>query len=120
MKTSEIDAAAQAARVDHRWSERQPLRIDVVMQYDALGLISGKTRDISHDGMFVETGIIRLFPNDSLILTFANPLKEDGSLVTVAATVRHAAKDGVGLQLDGFRFNPIRSAGQRPVISACN
>ncbi len=89
MKTS-IDAFKRAARVDHRWSERLPLRIDVVMQYDALGLVSGKTRDISNDGMFVETGIIRLFPNDSLILTFADPLQEDGTLVTVAAVVRHA------------------------------
>jgi len=117
MKTS-IDAFKRAARVDHRWSERLPLRIDVVMQYDALGLVSGKTRDISNDGMFVETGIIRLFPNDSLILTFADPLQEDGTLVTVAAVVRHATEDGVGLQLDGFRFNSIHPTEPQQAIAA--
>lgn len=90
--------------MDHRWSERSPLQISVVMDYAPLGLIAGRTRDISSEGMFVETGRILLYRNDSVAISFANPHGEDRCVMTVEACVRHVTENGVGLMFRGFKL----------------
>lgn len=41
--------------MDNRWNRRAPVRINVVVHASGNGLISGRARDVSVGGMYVET-----------------------------------------------------------------
>jgi len=41
--------------MDNRWNRRSPVRINVVVHATGNGLISGRARDVSVGGMYVET-----------------------------------------------------------------
>jgi len=93
--------------MNNRWSDRTDLKFGVALQYGPLGLIMGKTRDISAEGMFVETGRVVVYRNDIVSVSFAYPLGEDRRIVNAEACVRHTSDDGIGLMFNSFKFEPL-------------
>jgi hypothetical protein len=87
--------------MEHRYAERRPLALDVVLSYRALGFVQGRTRDVSIGGMFVETGCIQLPVNAvvqaSLVLSPENGVTSNFS---TEAMVVHSKTDGSGLMFN--------------------
>jgi hypothetical protein len=52
--------------MEHRRGERLPCDISAVVAYRSLGLVSGKARNISTDGMYLDSGPI-VVPKNSLV-----------------------------------------------------
>lgn len=86
--------------MEFRSNERKPLTLHVVISYPGLGLVCGRTRDISLGGMFVETGQVILPRNQQVGLCFHLPMAGEDLLCVADARVVHNGQRGVGL---GFR-----------------
>ena len=46
--------------VEHRWSSRKEINLDVNLYYPPVGMINGKTRNVSFEGMYVEFVGVRI------------------------------------------------------------
>ena len=88
--------------MEHRWNSRKPVGVDVVLHYDGLGLIRGKTRNISYGGMYVETNAVNLAKNAVVSVHLPEPDDNENSLQTVRAMVVHTGQDGFGLMFLDF------------------
>lgn len=91
--------------MEHRWSKRVPVRLSVAMVYGPLGLVMGKTRDISAEGMFVETHHVSLFDDEMIEISFTYGGRIPRTIVRTYAYVVHASEAGVGLKLRDFCFD---------------
>ncbi len=83
--------------MEHRCSMRKQLTLDTVLSCPGLGLVSGRSRDIGLDGMFVEIGRIQIpskaILNVSLILdSFSS------THIQIDAAVMRCDDAGVGLK----------------------
>jgi len=92
--------------VEFRSNERKPLALHVVISYPGLGLVCGRTRDVSLGGMFVETGQIILSRNQQVGLCFHVPVSGEDVLCVADARVAHTGMNGVGLS---FRHTEKRT-----------
>ena len=85
--------------MEHRWSERKNIVMDVTLHYGPVGKIAGKTRDVSLEGMFVKTDGLVIPARSEVMVTFATK-EEHGELNhCVPAYVVHNNDAGVGLML---------------------
>ncbi|HKK13083.1 MAG TPA: PilZ domain-containing protein [Gammaproteobacteria bacterium] len=94
--------------IEHRWSERKPINMEVEIFYTPMGMVPGRTRDVSLEGMFVETGGVHLPRHARLEVTFRTAGHQGPCEHRVPAYVVHGNERGVGLMLDhieprGFR-----------------
>jgi len=80
--------------MEQRWNFREPLEIEVILQYPGLGLVRARTRDVSSGGMFVETRPLALSPNTMVQITF---VKRHHSPYSLRALIVHATGNGCGL-----------------------
>jgi hypothetical protein len=94
--------------MERRWHVRAPIELDVALYYDGLGMLRCRTRDVSLEGMFINTGAIALphhVPIDIVI-----PGGEDGApgaqMHRLPAYVVRVASEGVGAM---FRNVDIRA-----------
>ena len=85
--------------MEHRWSERKNVAMDVTVHYDPIGEISGKTRDISLEGMFVVTDGVTIPSRAEVKVLFTT--KDHGAEQShcVPAYVVHNNETGIGLML---------------------
>ena len=84
--------------MEHRLSLRTPLKINVAIYYNGLGLLRGRSLDVSRHGMFVSTGTMVL-PLHAIV-DVAFPLetgKHSESPPRTPAMVVRLANEGVGL-----------------------
>jgi len=92
--------------MEHRWNTRVPLDINVTLNYDKVGLISARTRDLSLGGAYVMTDSIRLGKHTMLDVLL--PHEDDPSrMVRVPATVVRTDGEGVALQFTDFDATSI-------------
>lgn len=84
---------------EHRWSERKPIRLNVSIYYEPLGTISCQTRDISLEGMFVETPDVELPVEAELEVSFTTGNAGKQQEHHMPAYVVHGNDDGAGLML---------------------
>ncbi len=96
--------------MENRWSQRTPLELNILIQYGPLGLICGRSKDVSPKGMLIDTGRITLMPDETVEVTFSYPGKLDAKTVSLPAQVVHCSDKGVGVefinqQLDEFKPN---------------
>ncbi|HEY9198356.1 MAG TPA: PilZ domain-containing protein [Gammaproteobacteria bacterium] len=86
--------------MEHRWSERKPIEMDVALYYAPVGTITGTTRDVSLEGMYVQTNGIDLPLHAELEVSFVT---RTGSGAPhehhLPAYVVHGNGAGVGLML---------------------
>jgi c-di-GMP-binding flagellar brake protein YcgR len=83
--------------LEHRCSVRIPLALDVAIVCRTLGLVRGRTHNVSVGGMLVDIGRIQL-PVNSLVDT-SLMLREEGEdrPYHSPAVVIHSGEPGVGL-----------------------
>lgn len=97
--------------VEHRWSSRKPLAMDVSLYYPPLGMLNGKTRNISLEGMFVELEGVHIPPQSRLEIAFTSSARGKTTEHRLPAYVVHEGDDGIGLMLQhvGYReFDALR------------
>ena len=82
---------------DRRWSRRKTLPIDVALYYSGLGLLRCKIRDISMDGVFIETGRIVLSHATTLELVFTARAPKHSGYRRLSAKIARVGHDGAGL-----------------------
>jgi len=89
---------------EQRWSQRKPLQMPVRLHYEPVGDIEGATRDISLEGMFVETGGIRIPPKAQIEVCFVT--ENDGNRIEhrLPAVAIHGTNEGVGLMLHHVNY----------------
>ena len=90
--------------MEQRWSNRTIISVSIAIHYAPLGLIIGRTRDVSSQGMFVETKYIALPPNEVIQVSFVSPLLQHGINTTAEAEVMHTSNEGVGLYFQNMEF----------------
>ncbi|MCF6355798.1 MAG: PilZ domain-containing protein [Candidatus Polarisedimenticolaceae bacterium] len=86
--------------MEHRYALRKPVTLDVVVTYQALGLVHGRTMNVGLGGMYIETGRVEL-PVNALIKT-AFFLNENGmhKPCSADAMVVHSCSCGSGLMFN--------------------
>ncbi|WP_297528603.1 PilZ domain-containing protein [Thiohalobacter sp.] len=85
--------------IEHRWSERKPIEMEVALHYDPVGTIHGRTRDVSLEGMFVRTQGVELPVNAELEVIFVTRKNGKPREHHLPAYVVHGNSTGVGLML---------------------
>lgn len=85
--------------MEHRWSERKQVTMDVTLHYDPVGQISGKTRDISLEGMFIETDGVTIPSRAEVKVMFETNTLGAKQSHCVPAYVVHNDENGIGLLL---------------------
>lgn len=85
--------------MEHRWSERKPIEMEVALYYAPVGTIVGKTRDVSLEGMFVHTPGLELPLHAELEVSFVTRSGPDEHEHHLPAYVVHGDDEGVGLML---------------------
>lgn len=97
--------------VEHRWSSRKDISMDVNLYYPPVGMINGKTRNISLEGMFVTLKGVKIPPQARLEICFSAKTRGKTTEHRLPAYVVHGSDNGVGLMLQhvGYReFDALR------------
>jgi hypothetical protein len=97
--------------VEHRWSSRKDIYLDVNLYYAPIGMINGKTRNVSLEGMFVDLKGVRIPPQARLEVAFTADSRGGAIEHRLPAYVVHSRDGGVGLMLQhvGYReFDALR------------
>ena len=97
--------------MEHRLSLRTPFNVNVAIYYSGLGLLRGRSLDISRHGMFVATGPMVLPLHALVDVAFPlEPGKRGEPLQRSPAMVVRLAHDGLGLMFSqevGVRPLPL-------------
>jgi len=84
--------------MEHRLSLRTPFNVNVAIYYSGLGLLRGRSLDISRHGMFVATGPMLLPLHAIVDVAFPlEPGKCGEPLQRTPAMVVRLTRDGIGL-----------------------
>ena len=90
--------------MEKRWSMRKEIQLDVMLHHDRAGVIKCKTRDISLEGMFIETQSGTLPVDEQVHLDFILQNDNSNKLHHIRAKIVRTTDTGMGLM---FReFNP--------------
>ncbi|MGW8246760.1 MAG: PilZ domain-containing protein [Acidiferrobacterales bacterium] len=94
--------------IERRASTRQLLALRVSLYYDRLGLITCKTRDISIEGMLLDTGRVRLSDNTQVEVVLTDRARDYSDPIRVQARVSRvqeslAALTFLDLEISAFR-----------------
>ncbi len=87
--------------MEHRWNTRTPLELNVAVQYEKLGLITGRLRDLSLGGAFIEINAVELARHTPVDVLLPAPDGGD-DYVSVPATVVRTEADGLAVQFTDF------------------
>jgi hypothetical protein len=91
--------------VEHRWSPRKPIAMEVSLFYPPLGTIEGRTRDISLEGMYVETEGVEIPRQARLEVAFRTRYGEEERVHRLPAYVVHGDGRGIGLMLQHVGYH---------------
>ena len=96
---------------EHRWSSRKDINLDINLYYPPVGMINGKTRNVSLEGMFVELKGVQIPPQSRLEICFTAENRGKATEHRLPAYVVHQREGGIGLMLQhvGYReFDALR------------
>jgi hypothetical protein len=91
--------------IEHRWSPRKPINLEVSLFYPPLGSITGKTRNISLEGMYVEMDGTEIPQQARLEVAFITRHGERERVHRLPAYVVHSHERGVGLMLQHVGYH---------------
>jgi hypothetical protein len=81
--------------MEHRWNDRKPVQTDVIIHAAGLGMIRGRTRDLSMSGAFIETApAVTVHKNSRVQVAFLASGK------TVPAHITRTRNGGFGVLFD--------------------
>lgn len=98
--------------MEHRWSERAPATIRVLVYQDGVPIALGCTRNLSPQGAFVDLRGLDFQPTKSITVEFLTGPRVSGEQLRLAAMVVHVGTLGVGvmfLNLDAEIAGIVRS-----------
>lgn len=81
--------------MERRWNMRSPIRLDVALVYDGLGIVRCRTRDLSLAGLFLETGAITL-PHHAAFDVMLDDGAAPRKMFRLPALVVRVTREGVG------------------------
>ncbi len=93
----------------HRWSERQPIAMEVKLASGDEAPLHGSTQNVGLGGMLVELGASRLYPNVQVIASFPLAPSNPAARRQLLATVVWTSGSKVGLMFDDFNPDTLRS-----------
>lgn len=85
--------------IEHRWSIRKDININVSLYYPPVGVINGRTRNVSLEGMFVELSGIQIPKRARLEVLFHSCDAGHTTEHRLPACVVHEHNGGIGLML---------------------
>lgn len=94
--------------MEHRWSPRNPIDVDVVIYHQQLGKMRGTGRNICLEGMFVEMDARKLHRNAFVDLVVALRIGSQSILYRLRALVVYVANTGAGFMFRDFDINFFR------------
>ncbi|MDT8386387.1 MAG: hypothetical protein RQ736_02650 [Thiogranum sp.] len=97
--------------VEHRWSSRKEINLDVNLYYPPLGMVNGKTTNVSLEGMFVAIEGVDIPEQARLEICFTSGAHGRITEHRLPAYVVHQRGGGIGLMLQhvGYReFDALR------------
>jgi hypothetical protein len=97
--------------IEHRWSSRKNIDLNVSLYYPPVGMVNGRTRNISLEGMFVKVRGVRIPAQARLEVCFTTDNRGRSVEHRLPAYVVHQSDGGVGLMLQhvGYReFDALR------------
>lgn len=97
--------------LEHRWSSRKEINLNVHLYYPPVGMINGTTRNISLEGMYVSLNGVKIPPQARLEVCFTSDTRGKSIEHRLPAYVVHGSDSGIGLMLQhvGFReFDALR------------
>lgn len=103
--------------MEHRQHFRYELAVDLLIYRRGLPVATGRLRNISRDGLFVETGYAELQPHQRLECAFRRH-EDTGQWQRIGAHVCRSAGDGVGLALD--ESDAAGSAVLQALVDTCS
>jgi hypothetical protein len=83
--------------MEQRWSPRQAIRLNLVLYHTEMGLLRCQTRDLSSEGLFVETNGVHLPIEAPVDLDFVLPDNGASHLHRIRAKVVRNNGEGCGL-----------------------
>ena len=97
--------------IEHRWSSRKAIDLDVNLYYPPVGIVNGKTRNISLEGMFVDIKGVHIPAQARLEICFSAETCGKSTEHRLPAYVVHSDASGIGLMLQhvGYKeFDALR------------
>ena len=94
--------------MEHRWSRRKPLDLEVRVNSNE-GTLCTRSRDVSLEGMFLRGPVMLLEKNSLVDLEFRLGKKSSAKVYRVKAYIVRYADDGIGVMflefvVDTFRY----------------
>lgn len=87
--------------MENRYTARKPVALDVELHHGRASFGTFKARNISLEGMFVETGPVNLYPSDLIDATLViGP--DPAATHEVRAVVVHHTDEGIGLMFRDY------------------
>jgi hypothetical protein len=94
--------------VERRASTRRALVLRVSLYYDRLGLLSCKTRDISIEGMLLDTGRVRLSDNTQVEVVLTDRAQDYSDPIRVRARVSRVHESLAALTFQNLDISAFR------------
>lgn len=96
--------------MEHRWSLRTPVTLDVDLIYESASEMACKTRDIGLGGVFIEGDSQTMPPkNANVELNFILNSDDGSTKHKIKARVVRTSDDGIGLMFRDFDVGAFRS-----------
>ena len=108
MTKERTDTYEEADFVERRASIRQIVALRVSLYYDRLGLISCKTRDISIEGMLLDTGRVRLSNNTQVEVVLTDRTQDYGDPIRFQARVSRVRESLAALIFQDLEISAFR------------
>ncbi len=93
--------------MENRWSERTPLEISLMVYFAPVGLIRATSKDVSANGMSIDTGRIALASDETIEVTFVYPVSIEGVSLTLTAHVVYSSDNGSGVEFLNHTFEAL-------------
>jgi PilZ domain len=95
--------------MEQRWSLRKAVTFEVQVSHKCHPVVRGRSRNISLEGLFIETGIVILPVGCCIDVEFALMSGGEPERVRMPAVVVHRAEDGCGIVFHAFNTHVFRS-----------
>jgi hypothetical protein len=96
--------------MERRWNARKAINLDIALYYNGLGMLRCMARDISLEGMFVETGSVIMLPHNAPVeVVFDTREGKQWVQHRLPALVVRTADDGVGMMFSSVARDTHRA-----------
>jgi hypothetical protein len=95
--------------MEQRWSIRRPVMFEVLVSLKCHPVVRGRSRNISLEGLFIETGMVILPVGSCIDVEFALMTGAQWEQVRLPAVVVHRAGKGCGIVFHSFNTKVFRS-----------